>query len=172
MRSSVAQAFDEDGTDLVLRGPEMYWDVRARRKVGASDSGRIQSTLLLELVLKRYKRETGRMPGRVVVHKTSRFLPAEREGMKDALQSVSQFDLVAVTPTDEIRLVRAGQYPPLRGTLFSVGTTEYLYTTGYVTSLKACPHVSATSSCKLPITTAIRICLLLPKSVVSLSTRN
>jgi hypothetical protein len=138
MRSSVAQAFDEDGTGLVLRGPDFTWDEERDGK--SAHLSAEASKALLELVLKRYKRETGRMPGRVVVHKTSRFVPAEREGMKDALQSVSQFDLIAVTPTDEIRLVRTGQYPPLRGTLFSVGTMEYVYTTGYIKSLKAYPH--------------------------------
>ena len=72
--------------------------------------------------------------------------------MKDALQSVSQFDLVAVTPTDEIRLVRRGRVSTLARNLFSVGTTEYLYATGYVTSPKAYPHGRATSAanCRSP----------------------
>jgi hypothetical protein len=75
-----------------------------------------------------------------VVHKTSRFFPAERDGFQAALTDVPEFDLVAVAPSSEVRLVRAGQYPPLRGTLFSVGDTGYLYTTGYIPALQAYPH--------------------------------
>jgi hypothetical protein len=138
LRSSVAQAFDEDGTGLVLRGPDFTWDEAKNGKSPHLSADAAKS--LLELVLRRYQRETGRMPARVVVHKTSRFFPDEREGIKDALHSVPNFDLVAVAPTDEIRLVRAGQYPPLRGTIFSVGTTQYLYTTGYIVALEAYPH--------------------------------
>jgi hypothetical protein len=36
--------------------------------------------------------------------------------------------------------LRAGQYPPLRGTLFSLGGVSYLYTTGYLPSLGKYPH--------------------------------
>jgi hypothetical protein len=138
LRSSVAQAFDELGTGLVLRGPDFPWNAK---KDGASphlDAEAARS--LLELVLKRYERETKRLPRRVVVHKTSRFFPAEHEGFRLALKGVAEFDLVAVSPTSEVRLVRAGKYPPLRGTLFTVGATEYLYTTGYIHSLEAYPH--------------------------------
>ncbi|HEY4305343.1 MAG TPA: hypothetical protein VGM82_12785 [Gemmatimonadaceae bacterium] len=138
LRSSVAQAFDESGTGLILRGPDFQWD---KKKDGPSPhlSGE-QAKDLLDLVLKRYKVESGHLPARVVVHKTSRFWDAEREGFQAALSGISEFDLVAVTPTSEIRLLRAGEYPPLRGTLFSIGDLSYVYTTGYIPALKAYPH--------------------------------
>jgi hypothetical protein len=138
LRSSVAQAFDESGTGLILRGPDFQWD---RKKDGPSPhlSGE-QARDLLDLVLKRYKDEAKHPPARVVVHKTSRFWDAERDGFQAALSSIREFDLVAVTPTSEIRLMRAGEYPPLRGTLFSVGDLSYVYTTGYIPALKAYPH--------------------------------
>jgi hypothetical protein len=90
--------------------------------------------------LRRYRAETLQTPARVVIHKTSRFLEAEREGFVDALSGIPQFDLVALSPMSEVRLVRAGNYPPLRGTLFSVGDLSYLYTTGYIPALKGYPH--------------------------------
>ena len=47
---------------------------------------------------------------------------------------------MAVHPSSEVRLLRAGKYPPLRGTLFSVADLHYLYTTGYIRAIEAYPH--------------------------------
>lgn len=47
---------------------------------------------------------------------------------------------MSLTPTSSTRLLRAGQYPPLRGTLFSLGGISYLYTTGYLPALSKYPH--------------------------------
>ena len=138
LRSSVAQAFDEHGTGLVLRGPDFPWDIR--RQGPSAHLNADQSRELLELVLRRYREETKRLPARVVVHKTSRYTPEERDGFKAALSGITQFDLVAVSPTNEVRLLRQGKYPPLRGTFFSVADVRFLYTTGYIPALQAYPH--------------------------------
>lgn len=138
LQSSVAQAFDEHGTGLILRGPDFSWDVSRQGPTPHLDAS--QANQLLSLILKRYEQETKRAPTRVVVHKTSRFTDDERDGFKSALMAVSQFDLVAVRPTSEIRLLRSGKYPPLRGTMFSVADLHFLYTTGYISALRAYPH--------------------------------
>ncbi len=138
IRTSVAQAFDDYGVGLVLRGPDFPWDEQQLGRSPHLDAEK--AAQLLGLVLRRYRQETGRAPAHVVVHKTSRYWPAEREGIQDALRDVSRFDLVAVTPISEVRLVRTGKYPPLRGTLFSVGDIRYLYTTGWIPYLQAYPH--------------------------------
>jgi hypothetical protein len=138
MQTSVAQAFDDYGVGLVLRGPDFSWDQERLGRSPHLDAEKAKE--LLGLVMGRYERETGRKPAHVVVHKTSRYWPGEREGFQDALRNVSQFDLVAVTPVSEVRLVRAGKYPPLRGTLFTVGDIRYLYTTGWIPFLAAYPH--------------------------------
>jgi hypothetical protein len=122
----------------VLRGPDFAWNVSQQGPTPHLDAQ--QSSDLLAEVLRRYQQETGRAPGRVVIHKTSRYTDSEREGFKGALDAITQFDLVAVHPTSEIRLLRAGNYPPLRGTLFSVGLQHFLYTTGYITALEEYPH--------------------------------
>lgn len=138
LQSSVAQAFDESGTGLILRGPDFQWNTR---KDGPSPHlSAEQAKALIDLVLARYKAEAGHLPTRVVIHKTSRFWTAERDGFQSALAHLKEFDLVAVAPTSEIRLVRAGNYPPLRGTLFTLGDLSYLYTTGYTPAIKAYPH--------------------------------
>jgi hypothetical protein len=136
MRTSVAQAFDEHGNGLVLRGQDFSWDKPDLTPHLDEEKARD----LVELVLKRYEDEMKQKPSRVVIHKTSKFWPEEGAGFQKALRSVRQFDLVSVRPTNEIRLLRAGKYPPLRGTRFSVGGKQFLYTTGFIPALKAYPH--------------------------------
>lgn len=138
MRTSVAQAFDEHGDGLVLRGQDFPWDERTQGRSPHLDREKAKD--LVEMVLKRYRDEMKQNPSRVVIHKTSRFWPEEREGLEQALSSVHQFDLVAISPTNRIRLLRDGKYPPLRGTQFSVGDLHFLYTTGFVPALNAYPH--------------------------------
>jgi hypothetical protein len=93
------------------------------------------------MVLDRYQAEQKRMPRRVVIHKTSRFEPQERVGFETTLKSRGcLYDLVSLSPTSSARLLRAGQYPPLRGTLFSLGDISYLYTTGYLPEIGKYPH--------------------------------
>ena len=138
VRTSVAQAFDEHGDGLVLRGQDFPWDENKQGRSPHLDEERAKD--LIEMVLKRYKDEMKQIPSRVVIHKSSRFWPEERIGSEKALAGIHQFDLVAVRPTSEIRLLRDGQYPPLRGTRFSVGNIHFLYTTGFISALNAYPH--------------------------------
>lgn len=138
LRTSVVQAFDEDGEGLVLRGHDFHWDEHRQGKsphLTEELAGR-----LIDMVLDRYERERKHLPRRVVLHKSSRFDPAERAGFEHALRRVNEYDLVALTRDDEVRLVRAGRYPPLRGTSFSTGDVSYLYTTGYLPSQERYDH--------------------------------
>ena len=138
IRTSVAQAFDEHGDGIVLRGQDFAWD---ESRFGSSphlDSEAAHA--LIEMVLRRYREEMKQVPARVVVHKTSRYWEAEREGFLHALSGVPEVDLLAVAPVSQVRLLRAGQYPPLRATRFRVGALWYLYTTGFISSLRSYPH--------------------------------
>ena len=92
-------------------------------------------------VLKRYKDELKQAPRRVVIHKTTEYWPEERQGLMSALAEIPQFDLVAVRPTDRVRLFRdALLYPILRGSHISLAKMHLLYTTGYISSLQAFPQ--------------------------------
>lgn len=71
-----------------------------------------------------------------MVHKRSRFWPGEGEGFEHALAGrIQRYDLVALAPQTAARLLTTSIYPPLRGTLFSVEETDFLYTTGFLASL-------------------------------------
>ena len=43
-------------------------------------------------------------------------------------------------PVSDVRLIRAGSFPPLRGTSFTFGDVSYLYTTGYIPLLERFPQ--------------------------------
>lgn len=138
LRTSVAQAFDENGEGLILRGHDFEWD---EDKYGKSPHLPAEmSKSLIDMVLTRYRKERGQSPKRVVVYKSSRYETDELEGFQDALSGVGKYDLVALSPTSNIRLVRAGEYPPLRGTSFTIGDISYLYTSGYLSELGEYPH--------------------------------
>jgi hypothetical protein len=139
LRTSVVQAFDENGEGLVLRGHDFHWDDQKQGRGPHLDAD--SANRLIEMVLARYKDEHQRqLPQRVVIHKTSRFEPTEREGFENALKGVGRYDLVSLAPVSDVRLARAGTYPPLRGTHFGLGDDSYLYSTGYSHVLKAYPH--------------------------------
>lgn len=136
--TGLAQAFDEQGNGLVLRGQDFVWDVS---KHGNSPHMPAQiAEELISLVLKRYRDEMKQSPRQVVIHKTTEYWPEERQGLQAALQGINQFDLVAVRPTEDIRFLRDARYPILRGSYISVGEMHLLYTTGYISTLQAFPH--------------------------------
>ena len=95
---------------------------------------------LVGMVLDRYRKERKQTPRRVVVHKSSLFTPAERTGFKQGLGQIDEYDLVCLMPRSDVRLMRQGQYPPLRGTTFTLGADSYLYATGYVQALGYYPQ--------------------------------
>ena len=109
--TGLAQAFDEQGNGLILRGQDFIWDVS---KHGNSPHMPAQlAEELVSLVLKRYRDELKQSPRRVVIHKTTEYWPDERSGLQAALDKIDQFDLVAICPTKDIRLLRDARYPIL-----------------------------------------------------------
>jgi hypothetical protein len=136
MQTSLVQAFDEHGDGLVLRAPDQFeWNL--------SDYGNLsphldetQAENLINFALNRYQEEMHQTPQRVVVHKSSQFWKDEKNGFKTALSKrVKQFDLLSLSPQSRARLLPANKYPPLRGTRFTVGDIDYLYTTGFISDL-------------------------------------
>ena len=136
--TSTAQAFDEHGEGLVLRGQDFSWD--AKKSGPSPHLSRELAGELMELTLERYRAEMKQQPSRVVVHKSSQFWPDERAGFEEGLSGVHSYDLLSVNPVSDMRLLRDGQYPVLRGTHVQLGEKHLLYTTGYIPSLNAYPH--------------------------------
>ncbi|MGA2610380.1 MAG: hypothetical protein ABSH01_23295 [Terriglobia bacterium] len=135
MQTSTVQAFDENGDGLVLRGPDFEWDSN-KNKTKSPHLKLEQAYLLMELVLKRYHEEMKQAPKRVVVHKTSKWWTEEKAGFEEYLRTrVDKYDLVSLHPQNSFRLITVNKYPPLRGTHAAVGDVDFLYTTGFISSL-------------------------------------
>jgi hypothetical protein len=87
-------------------------------------------------VVDQYEQYVHQTPARVVVHKTSRYWPDERDGFRAAIEPrAHRHDLMALEPQSAVRLIPTSKYPPLRGTRFTIGDLDYLYTTGYIAAL-------------------------------------
>lgn len=137
LRTSVVQAFDENGEGLILRGHDFNWSNKEKRSPHLTED---MASSLIEMVLNRYTEERGSLPKRVVLHKSSGFEEPERKGFEAALSGIDRFDLLALSPTSDVRLLRLGKYPPLRGTAINIGKASYLYTNGYISDLASYPH--------------------------------
>ncbi|MGD9693626.1 MAG: hypothetical protein AB7G17_07375 [Phycisphaerales bacterium] len=136
VQSSLVQAFDEHGDGLVLRGQDFQWDAMTEgsRSPHLTEE---QAAWMVDRTLDRYKEEMGQAPTRMVIHKSSRYWEAEAKGFRSALETRGlQYDLVALASTDTVRLFPVNQYPPLRGTRFTLNDLDYLYTTGFQADLQ------------------------------------
>lgn len=136
VKSSIAQAFSSQGEGFALRGGDVEYDERQGRNVHLTEE---QAHQLGVDVLSEYRDRVGGIPLRVVLHKTSSYNGAERDGFRRALAEVPVVELINIMPTS-FRLVRFGSYPPNRGTLCTVnGDKSYLFTTGYMPELNTYP---------------------------------
>jgi hypothetical protein len=135
--TSMAQVFDERGEGLIVRGGRVVLAKDDRTPhLNTEDS----YSLLME-ALRQYRREHRNAPARVVVHKSSWFNEAEISGFMDAAadRGVEYPDLLSIR-RGYTRLFRAGDYPPLRGTLLHLDQRSLtLYTKGSVDFFRTYP---------------------------------
>ena len=136
MQTSLIQAFDEHGDGLVLRGPEFDWNAQ-QQGTKSPHLTEQQAELLISQALDKYQEYMHQTPQRVVLHKSSVFWPEEKTGFKKALKGrITKFDFLSIdTRQSAVRLLTQSTYPPLRGTRFTVGDVDYLYTTGFIAEL-------------------------------------
>ena len=113
LMTSVAQIFDERGEGLIVQGGSASFDKDDR----TPHLSREDAEVLLANGLKSYRREHKTTPARLVMHKTSSFNEAEREGFRRAAESenLEVLDLVTVRRSGA-RVLRAGESPMVRGT--------------------------------------------------------
>ena len=136
----MAQTFSDQGEGIVLRSEPFNWDTSRQSKTPhlpkevASD--------LMRRVISSYEGVHHQPPSRIVVHKWQRYALEEREGFIEAITEatgVHSYDLVAFGSRG-IRFFRAGQEPPLRGTLVTLAPQNVvLFTRGYVPYLGSYP---------------------------------
>lgn len=138
LRSSVAQVFLDTGESFVLRGDAFKLDPRADERTPHLDKDNAKK--IIQLVLDQFKEVRKSLPRRLVIHKSSNFWDEETEGFQEAAKEIKVKDFVTILDGD-LRFYREGEYPILRGSLFSTENLEehYLYTTGFVPCLNTYP---------------------------------
>ncbi len=137
IQTSLAQIFNENGKGVILRGTPVVEDKDDRKPHLTYE----QSKSLLIEALTKYKFATGIMPGRLVLHKTSKYYEDEIDGFEDAMRElhITEYDIVTVMETD-LRFFRNNLYPPVRGSLFSLSEERHiLYTRGSVHQYQTYP---------------------------------
>lgn len=136
LRTSMAQAFTSSGDGYVLRGSSFEWNKSTPSPHLDAES----AAALMRDVLDLYQRQNrGALPGRLVVHKSSRYWDEELAGFQEATEIVPRTDFVALGWRG-VQFSRPGDYPPLRGTYVKFSETDLLlYTVGYVPFLRTYP---------------------------------
>lgn len=135
MHTSMAQVFTPEGEGFVMRGDEFPWANKGSPHLDGASAER-----LLGRAVEMYTKQTGgRLPRRIVLHKSSKYAAEELEGFKSAAGSVD-YDFVAILGRSRIAMFRQGEHPVLRGTMAGLpGGRWLLYTSGYVPFLGLYP---------------------------------
>jgi hypothetical protein len=138
MRASMAQVYLRTGESQVIRGDPFKWEGRGRSPELTNE----QAKKLILDVIELYKRNKGgRLPKRVVIHKTSPFSEEEISGFNEVLKDVETVDYVHIMEHSGILALPKGQnYPAMRRTLIydenQKGNKDIiLFTTGFVPAL-------------------------------------
>lgn len=134
--SSLAQAFSSRGEGFAVRGIALDPGEFTDKQVHLSAE---QAAMLGSKVLQGYLNRNGRMPDRVVMHKSSRYDDAEIVGFRDAFRNIPALELITLNPS-RIRLITLGTYPTKRGTMFRVNDhRSFLYLSGYLDEVGTYP---------------------------------
>jgi hypothetical protein len=131
-----SQVFDSDGAGLEFIAYETE-DVRIERRNPFLSRGEMRRVMARSLALYQ-QRHAGRIPKRVVVHKSTEFTPDEVEGCFDALSAAETVDLIQVkqhgiwrgisidAPRGQGQKGMPSAYPCERGTYLPIGRREVL----------------------------------------------
>ena len=170
IQTSLAQIFNENGKGVILRGTPVVEDKDDRKPHLSYD----QSLSLLKDALTKYKFATGTMPGRVVLHKTSKYYEDELDGFTQAMQDlgITEYDIVTIMETD-LRFFRNNLYPPVRGSLFSLTENRHiLYTRGSVHQYQTYPGMYIPAPLEIRIVSAVSSPKSVCKEVLGLTKMN
>ena len=170
IQTSLAQIFNENGKGVILRGTPVVEDKDDKRPHLTYE----QSHTLLKDALTKYKFATGTMPGRLVLHKTSKYYQDELEGFEQAMNElgITEYDIITVMETD-LRFFRNNLYPPVRGSLFSLTDDRHiLYTRGSVHQYQTYPGMYIPAPLEIRIVSAVSSPKTVCKEVLGLTKMN
>jgi hypothetical protein len=138
LHTAVAQIFNQRGDGVVVRGGQASVSKDDRQPhLSVGDSKKLVIDALTE-----FKLVHKHMPARLVVHKSSAFNCAEREGFGAGAEEkdLSQLELIWVQKDGGPRLFRSGQLPPLRCSVLELQHDAILvYTRGSIPFFRTYP---------------------------------
>lgn len=170
IQTSLAQIFNENGKGVILRGTPVMEDKDDKKPHLTYD----QSLSLLKDALTKYKFATGTIPGRVVLHKTSKYYEDELEGFIQTMQNlgITEYDIVTIMETD-LRFFRNNLYPPVRGSFFSLTDQRHiLYTRGSVHQYQTYPGMYIPAPLEVRIVSSVSSVKTVCKEVLGLTKMN
>lgn len=136
MQTSLAQVFGA-GEGMVLKGEKAVVD---KKRDSKPHLDLWSSERLLKRAIALYTKHHDEVPPkRVVIHKSSRFWPEERDGFMRALGGIYRYDFLTLESL-HTQFMRLGKKPPLRGTVIQLAPKRYLFFgNGYVPYLRSYP---------------------------------
>jgi len=147
MNTSMAHVYLKTGESQIVQGNSFYWDSQKGRSPHLSEEN---SQQIIERIISVYKRQRGKNPKRLVIHKSSPFSDEEISGFKSSSANIEVSDFIHIDFGSSIRaFINRYSYPPLRGTIFGINTTWFLYTVGYVPSLGTYPGATIPKPLKI-----------------------
>ena len=135
IKTALAQIFSLNTEGYVIKGDHAILDEKNTPHVSGKEAFN-----LIKKAVEVYKRNNDDMiPKRIVVHKSSKYNVDEKEGFLAGAEGIPKTDLLAFG-TRDIKLVRWGKQPPVRGTMVKLpDESMLLYTSGYIPYLEVYP---------------------------------
>ncbi|MDG7000337.1 MAG: hypothetical protein JRN15_14635, partial [Nitrososphaerota archaeon] len=129
-----AQMFLDSGDGVVFLGDKGPWYSPSNRQFHLSKEA---AEKLLSGVLKTYSDLEGKELKEIFLHSRSEISADEYEGYKEACPPGVKLIGIRVRSDKNIRLMRKGRFPIVRGTYWQISEREaYLWTTGYKWKLR------------------------------------
>ena len=141
IRASIAQVYMRTGESQVIRGRPFDWnEVKYGRNVHLEASDMMN---LISDSIELFRRQRGRLPKRVVVHKSTKFSEDEISGCASSCERIDELDIINVSEYTRFRAYPVGgDYPVVRGTVLSNNNEAMLFTTGFIPALGTYPGSS------------------------------
>jgi len=172
LNTSLAQIFDELGNGVILRGTPV--DVNKEKNDRRPYMREQQAYDLLKRALEEYDNALETAPGRLVIHKSSKFHEGEIQGFKHAIKEMKVKAVDFVTILDSrMRVLRDGAYPPYRGTHIEIDHENHLlYTRGAVPYYKTYPGLYVPQPLEIRIVQSDEAPSVICNEVLSLTKMN
>lgn len=142
MRASIAQVYMRTGESQVIRGKPFEWHEEQKgRKIQLNSS---QMAEVIQDSIDLFSRQRGKLPRRLVVHKSTRFSDEEIDGCKQASRDIDELDIIHIREWTGFRAYHERyDYPAVRGTVIANENEAILFTSGYVSPLGTYPGPSS-----------------------------